>query len=102
MACMQTFFEPTPRQLQIMAFMAVMGPVDEGDVALAFRLTPEDLRRVPASFADSPGDFVARLELKALLAAGYVFHDGVLWGLTNEGRKMWLLKGRARPKPYGY
>lgn len=85
-----------------MGFIAVMGPLDEGDIALSFRVLPEELSRVPKSFADCPGEYVARVELATLRSVGYVYYDGVLWGLTSEGRKIWLLKGRARPKTYGY
>ncbi|MFZ5898614.1 MAG: hypothetical protein ACOYU7_05505 [Bacillota bacterium] len=89
------FWEPTPRQLQIMGFLAVMGPCDEGDVALAFPVMPEELSRVPDSFMDTPGDYIARVELETLRQAGMVFHDGVLWGLSPRGQKLWLLKGQA-------
>ncbi|MEW6540675.1 MAG: hypothetical protein AB1402_03530 [Bacillota bacterium] len=78
----------TPRQLDILVFLTLVGEADEGDIAYGLRLAPEELARVPAGFLDSPGEFVARRELEALSRLGLAATDGITWELTNRGREV--------------
>lgn len=77
----------TDRQLTILDFLDLLGPAEEGDVAYSIRLGPQEVRRVPPSFFDLPGEFIARRELKRLERIGLVRYDGVAWSLTPAGRR---------------
>lgn len=79
---------PTPRQMDILVFLNLVGESDEGDIAYGLRLAPEELGRVPDVFLDSPGEFVARRELEALSRLRLVAGDGITWELTDRGREV--------------
>ncbi len=79
--------QPNPRQLDILLFLNLVGPADEGDVAYGLRLEPQDLARIPDGFRDMAREFVARQELEALHRMGLVTSDGVVWELTARGRQ---------------
>ncbi len=88
---------PTPRQLDILVFLNLVGEADEGDIAYGLRLAPEELARVPAGFLDTPGEFVARRELEALSRLGLAATDGITWELTNRGREVLAALERKQP-----
>ncbi|ACA60357.1 hypothetical protein [Candidatus Desulforudis audaxviator] len=91
--------EPTPRQMDILVFLNLVGEADEGDIAYSLRLAPEELARVPAAFLDSPGEYVARRELEALARLGLVVGDGVTWELTGRGKDALQALERGQPHP---
>lgn len=76
------------RQLNILEFLAVVGPSEEGDVAYCIQIRPHELHRVPPAFSDLPGEYIARRELERLKEAGLVSYDGVAWSLTPAARKI--------------
>jgi len=80
--------QPDPRQLDVLLFLNLVGPADEGDVAYGLRLEPQDFARIPDGFRDMAGEYVARRELEALARMGLVTGDGVVWELTARGREV--------------
>lgn len=76
----------TERQLIILESLDLLGPCDEGDVAYCIPLRPQEVHRVPPSFYDLPGEYIARRELKGLEALGLVKHNGLVWSLTPAGQ----------------
>jgi hypothetical protein len=79
--------QPSLRQRDILLFLDLVGPADEGDVAYGLRLAPNELARVPVDFQDLAGEFIARRELEALARMGLVVGDGVTWRLTARGKE---------------
>ncbi|MBE0466033.1 MAG: hypothetical protein IBX71_02255 [Candidatus Desulforudis sp.] len=79
---------PNPRQVEILLFLDLVGPADEGDLAYGIQLDPADFARIPAGFRDIPREFVVRRELETLSRMGLVVGDSVAWELTLRGRKI--------------
>lgn len=77
---------PNPRQVEILLFLDLVGPADEGDLAYGIQLEPADFARIPTGFRDIPREFVVRRELETLSRMGLVVGDGVAWELTPRGR----------------
>lgn len=80
--------ELSDRQLNILEFLDLVGPSEEGDVAYSIRILPHELHRVPPSFSDLPGEYIARRELERLKEAGLVSYDGVVWAITPAAKRL--------------
>ncbi len=80
--------ELSDRQLNILEFLELVGPSEEGDVAYSIQISPHELLRVPPKFSDLPGEYIARRELERLKEAGLVTYDGVVWAITPAAKRL--------------
>ncbi|MDA8097201.1 MAG: hypothetical protein C4575_04010 [Desulforudis sp.] len=79
--------ELTNRQLDILQFLELVGPSEEGDVALCIEIRPHELLLVPPSFTDIPVEYITRKALERLQEAGLVTFDGIVWEITSRGAR---------------